>query len=74
MQHLKKWNHFEFKFEVDLAVYENGGMPWFGWMKVFDLAEWIFFCIADFFFFFGLNTNIASIIWWFGDDLILGTF
>ena len=73
MQHLKKWNHFEFKFKVDLAVYENGGMPWFGWMKVFDLAEWIFFCIADFFFF-GLNSNIASIIWWFGDDFILGTF
>ena len=67
MQHLKKWNHFEFKPKVDLAVYENGGMPWFGWMKVFDLAERFFF------FFFRLNSNIATIIWWFGDNLILET-
>ena len=49
MQHLMKWNHFEFKPKVDLAVYENGGMPWFGWMKVFDLVEQMFFVLLIFF-------------------------
>ena len=65
MQHLNKWNHFKFKPKIDLALYENWGMSWFGWMKVYDLAKRIFFCITDFFP--HLNNNIASIIWWFGN-------
>ena len=65
MQHLNKWNHFEFKPKMDLALYENWGMSWFGWMKLYDLAKPVFFCIADFFP--HLNSNIATIIWWFGN-------
>ena len=39
MQHLNEWNHFEFKPKIELALYENWEMSWFGWMKVYyDLA------------------------------------
>ena len=50
MQHSIKLNHFEFKPKVDLAVYENWGVDVLIWLdESFELAEWMYFYIADFF-------------------------
>ena len=40
-------------------------MSRFDWMKVYDLAKRIFFVLLNFFP--HLNSNIVTIIWWFGN-------